>query len=152
MKTSEDGINFIVGFEGKLKLLADGRYTAYKCPAGVWTIYAGCTEGVHEGMIVTEDQGKLMLAHELKKAEAAINRLVTVPLTQTQFDVLVSFTYNVGVSALQHSTLLRDVNKHDFAAVPAQLALWIHGGGKVLPGLVRRRKEEGVKWASTYSI
>ncbi|MEQ1652506.1 MAG: hypothetical protein ABL897_08470, partial [Hyphomicrobium sp.] len=60
MNLSAAGLDLIISSEGKLKALSDGRYIAYRCPAGVPTIYTGCTEGVKDGMIVTEDEGKAM--------------------------------------------------------------------------------------------
>ena len=66
----------------------------------------------------------------------------TVPLNQNQFDALVSFVYNLGAGAFEGSTLLKDLNAHNFAAVPGQLEEWVHAGSQVLPGLVARRKAE----------
>jgi lysozyme len=142
MKISQGGIDFIVRFEGLLKKLPDGRYTAYKCPAGVWTIYAGCTEGVHRGMIVTDAEGRAMFARELAKFEAVVNRLVKVPLNQNEFDALVSFAYNCGEGALARSSILKRLNTGDRKGAAAAFGAWNKGGGRVLPGLVRRRKEE----------
>lgn len=142
MNLSDKGLDFIVSFEGLLKKLPDGRYIAYRCPANVATIYAGCTEGVTDGMIVTEDEGKAMFRRELAKHEAAVRRLVTVDLTQNQFDALVSFSYNVGTGALQRSTLLKHLNKGDYARAASHFADFKKAGGKVLKGLVRRRAAE----------
>ncbi|NDD75636.1 MAG: lysozyme [Gammaproteobacteria bacterium] len=142
MVLSDAGLDFITSFEGKLKPIGDGKYVAYKCPAGVWTIYAGCTEGVHAGMIITEEEGAEMMRHELAKHEKAVRDLVTVDLTQSQYDALVSFSYNVGTGALSKSTLLKKLNAGDYAGAAARFADWNKGGGKVLPGLVRRRAAE----------
>lgn len=142
MQLSDKGLDFIVSFEGKLKRLSDGRYIAYRCPANVLTVYAGCTEGVTEGMIVTEDEGRAMFRRELAKHEAAVRRLVTVDLTQSQFDALVSFSYNVGAGALQKSTLLKYLNAGDYARAASHFADYKKAGGKVLKGLVRRRAAE----------
>lgn len=146
MDISQRGIDLIVSFEGKHKLLSDGRYKAYldtlaKPP--VWTIYCGLTRGVHEGMICTAEEGDKMFAKELAIYEDAVERLITVPLNQNQFDALTSFTYNCGVGALQNSTLRRVLNQGKYEQVPAQLMRWVHAGGKEWPGLVRRRKAEG---------
>lgn len=113
MKISGYGIKKIVGYESKLKKLGDGRYIAYRCPAGVLTIYAGCTKNVTEGMIVSEAEGEAMFATELKKCESDVLKLVTVDLNQNEFDALVSFVYNCGPGALQKSTLLKRLNKGD---------------------------------------
>lgn len=140
MKISSDGLNAIKAFEGLY-------LKAYRCPAGVLTIGWGCTEGVYEGQIITRAQAETLLQRELMRFEDGVRALVKVPLTQHQFDALVSFSYNVGLSALGRSTLLRKLNAGDYAAVPAQLARWNQGGGRVLAGLVKRRRIEGEMWS-----
>lgn len=142
MNLSSRGLDFIVSFEGLLKKLPDGRYIAYRCPANVATIYAGCTEGVTDGMIVTEDEGKAMFRRELAKHEAAVRRLVKVDLTQNQFDALVSLSFNIGSGALGKSTLLKHLNKGDYARAASHFHDFKKAGGKVLKGLVRRRAAE----------
>jgi lysozyme len=142
MKLSQAGIDFIVSFEGKHRALGDGRYIAYRCPAGVWTIHAGVTEGVKEGMIVTEAEGCAMFYRELAKFEDAVTRLVTVPLNQNEYDSLVSFAYNCGEGALARSSILKQLNAGNREAAARGFALWNRGGGRVLPGLVRRRRDE----------
>jgi lysozyme len=146
MDISQRGIDLIVSFEGKHKDIGGGKYRAYldklaKPP--VWTIYCGLTRGVHEGMSVSVDEGDKMFAKELAIYEDAVERLVSVPLNQNQFDALVSFTYNCGVGALQNSTLRKVLNQGKYEQVPAQLARWVHAGGVEYAGLVRRRKAEG---------
>lgn len=142
MHISKRGLDLIYHFEGRLKKLPDGRYKAYRCPAGVWTIYAGCTEGVRPGMIVTEDEGEAMFRAELAKFERAVERLVTCQMTQCQFDALVSFAYNVGVGGLGKSSVLRHFNAGRIEQAAKAFHLWNKGGGRVLPGLVRRRAAE----------
>jgi lysozyme len=142
MKLSQAGIDFIVSFEGKHRALGDGRYIAYRCPAGVWTIHAGVTEGVKPGMVVTEAEGCAMFYRELSKFEDAVNRLVTVPLNQNEYDSLVSFAYNCGEGALARSSILKQLNAGNREAAARGFALWNRGGGRVLPGLVRRRRDE----------
>lgn len=142
MKLSTAGLDLIIEFEGLHEKMPDGRYKAYRCPAGVWTIYAGCTEGVSDGMVVTEEQGKAMLALEMAKHEAAVERLVKAPLTQGQFDALVSFSYNVGAGALEGSTLLKLLNAGDYAGARGQFSRWTKAAGVELAGLVRRRARE----------
>lgn len=145
-KTSAGGLTKITGYEGKLKKLGDGRYIAYRCPANVPTIYIGCTHGVHDGMIVTEEQGMAMFAAELEKKEAAVLRLVTVPLNQNEFDALVSFTYNCGEGALASSSILKRLNRGDRSGAAKAFAAWnkakVNGKMKVLRGLVQRRASE----------
>lgn len=152
MNISDRGLSLILEFEGKLKPLGDGRYVAYRCPAGVWTIYAGCTDGVHEGQTCTEDEGREMFRRELDKHERIVSRLVTVDLTQGQFDSLVSFSYNCG--GLAGSTLLRKLNSGDVVGASNEFRNWTKAkdpktGRRVeLAGLVRRRKAEAALFVS----
>ena len=140
MKTSQAGKDLIISFEGI-------RLQAYKCPAGVWTIGVGSTvPAVHAGEVITKQQALARFDKDLTKFENAVDRLVKVPLTQNQFDALVSFTFNVGEGALAKSTLLKKLNAADYDAVPAELMKWTKGGGKELPGLVRRRRAEAAMW------
>ena len=77
-------------------------------------------------------------------AERAVLRLIKVPLTDGQFDALVSFTFNLGSGALQRSTLRRKVNREEHEEVPAEFLRWVWAGGRKLRGLVRRRAAESV--------
>jgi len=107
-----------------------------------WTIGYGHIEGVKQGDICTDAQADAWLISDLAFAEHAVNRLVTVPLSQHQFDALVDFTFNLGVSSLAKSTLLAKLNSGDYAGADAEFAKWVRGGGRVLPGLVKRRALE----------
>ena len=115
---------------------------AYRCPAGVWTIGYGHTAGVAPGMVCTEDEAKQMLAEDLTGFAKAVADLVTVDVTAGQFIALLSFSYNCGVGALRNSTLLRLLNAGKTQEAAEQFGRWTRGGGKVLPGLVRRREME----------
>ena len=75
-------------------------------------------------------------------------RLVTVPLTDGQFDALTSFTFNLGGGALQRSTLRRKVNREEHSAVPGEFRRWVWAGGRKLKGLVRRREAEAALYGS----
>lgn len=129
------GLALIKRFEGlELK--------AYKCPAGIWTIGYGSTgKHVKPGLVITEAQAEALLMEDAKRFEERVNRLVTVPLTQEQFDALVSFDFNTG--ALHSSTLLKKLNAGGYADVPTELNKWVKSKGKTLDGLVSRRKAEG---------
>lgn len=145
MKTSNGGLGIIKKHEGL-------RLRAYLCPAGVPTIGYGHTgtvtaEDVRRGFTISEEAAERLLRADLKTAERAINDLVRVPLAQHEFDALASFVFNVGRGAFERSTLLRLLNKGIKATVPEQLARWNKGGGRILPGLVARRAEEGALWA-----
>ena len=140
MRISQAGKDLIISFEGI-------RLQAYKCPAGVWTIGVGSTQPpVSPGEEITKKEAMDRFDRDLVKFEKAVDRLVTVPLTQNQFDALVSFTFNVGEGALAKSTLLKKLNAGNYDAVPAELMKWTRGGGKELPGLVRRRRAECAMW------
>ncbi|KPL27420.1 MAG: hypothetical protein AMJ72_08945, partial [Acidithiobacillales bacterium SM1_46] len=127
------------------------RLTAYLCPAKVWTIGYGHTSAagaptVTPGMKITRAKATEILKSDLAVFERGVGNLVKVDLSQNQFDVLVSFAFNCGLGALGKSTLLKRVNAGRFDAVPAELMKWTKGGGKVLPGLVRRRRAEAEMW------
>jgi len=142
MRTSENGLQLITAHEGF-------RSKPYLCPAGVPTIGYGSTfypDGLKvtlQDRPVTEAEATALLAAALEGFEGAVNDLVTATITQVQFDALVSFVYNVGRNAFVKSTLLRKVNANpNDPTIYAEFARWNKGGGKVLPGLVKRRKEE----------
>jgi lysozyme len=97
---------------------------------------------------LTAAQAQELLQKDLARAEAAVSFAVRVPLSQGQFDALVSFAFNVGAAALQHSTLVRLLNAGDYAGVPAQLRRWVYAGGAVAPGLVTRRAQEAQQWGA----
>ncbi len=134
-KTSQTGINLIKRWEGL-------RTNAYLCPANVWTIGYGHTKGVYRGMIISHLKAEELLQQDLRIYEEAINRIVKVSLTQNQFDALVSFAFNVGIGALVSSTLLKLLNEGYSKMAAKQFSRWIYAGGRVLPGLVKRRHDE----------
>lgn len=142
MKLSDEGLRLIKSFEGYHTRLADGSCASYLCPAGVATIGWGCTSGVHLGMVWTEAEAEAALRNEIARFEDGVTRLVTVPLNQHEFDALVSFSYNVGLGAFEKSTLLKRLNAGDRLGAAKAFEAWRRGGGKVLPGLVARRKRE----------
>lgn len=121
------------------------RLTAYRCPAGVWTIGYGHTgDDVREGMTITQREAERLLADDLRKFEEEVERVMAgVSLTQGQFDALTVFAYNVGPSAFRNSTLARMVRKNpNNPLIRGEFRRWIRAKGEVLPGLVRRREEE----------
>ena len=133
MKLSQKGLQVIKDFEGlELK--------AYVCPAGVLTIGYGSTGShVKSGMTITASDAEKLLQKDLVRFEESVNKLVKVPLTQGQYDALVSFAFNCGTNALAESTLLRLLNSGDYAGAADQFKRWTNQG---LAGLVRRRKAE----------
>ena len=136
MKTSDVGINLIKEFESFVP-------ETYICPAGKPTI--GYGHVVRPGEVfttITEEEGCALLAEDLVPREESVGKLVRVGLSQAQFDALVSFVYNVGHGAFNMSTLLRKLNNRDYLGAAAEFQRWKYGGGRVLPGLVRRRRRE----------
>ena len=140
MKASKDCIDLIKRFEGC-------RLKAYKCPANVWTIGCGHTglvngKPITEGMTITELMANTLLAIDLQKFENTINRLVKKPLTQAEFDSLVSFVFNVGEGNFAKSTMLKLLNQGHFDLAAQQFERWIYAKGKALNGLKKRRLAE----------
>ena len=135
MKTSEEGISLIKKFEGC-------KLEAYLDAVDVPTIAYGRTKDVKIGDICTQQQAEDWLEEELVEYEGYVNEAVKVELTQPQFDSLVSWTYNLGPSNLNRSSMLRVLNASDYDNVPEQIMRWNKAGGRVLPGLVRRREAE----------
>ena len=133
MKTSQRGINLIKQFEGV-------RLTAYKCPAGVYTIGYGHTRGVKRGMKITEEEASAFLAADLRNSEKAVERYDSIyHWNQNEFDALVSFTFNCGAANLR--SLLRN-GRRSRTQIAETLPLYRKAGGKVLKGLERRRAAE----------
>lgn len=137
MKISQEGIALIKKFEGC-------ELMAYQCSAGVWTIGYGHTKGIEEGMEITQQEAEDMLVEELHEYENYINDNVTAPLSQNQFDAMVSWVYNLGPANLKSSTLLKVLNAGNYDDVPFQIRRWNKAGGVTLDGLIRRREAEAL--------
>ena len=139
-KTSANGRKFIELWEGLyLHTYNDGT--------GVLTIGYGHTTAagpptVQAGQTVSQEQADMILADDLGIVEKIVNKLVMASINQNQFDALVSFEFNTG--GLGRSSLLRAVNASDWSAVPRGFGIWDQGGGRIMQGLVRRRKAEVV--------
>lgn len=135
MKTSNKGIDLIKKYEGF-------RAKAYKCPADKWTIGYGHTRNVKPTDVITLHEAERFLRQDVEFAEKEVNRH-NLDINQNQFDALVSFVFNLGVGNFARSTLLRKIksNPND-PTIRKEFERWIYAGGKVLNGLVRRRKEE----------
>jgi len=93
-------------------------------------------------MTITKDRAEQLLAEDISRFEPEGDRLVKVPISQNQWDALMSFTYNLGAANLESSTLLKLLNAKDFQGAAAQFPRWNKAGGKVLNGLVKRRAAE----------
>ena len=137
MKISAEGLALIKKFEGC-------ELEAYQDAVGVWTIGYGHIKGVKEGMTITKQQAEEMLLEELVEYENYVLEAVNHQLDQCMFDALVSWTYNLGPSNLNASTMLKVLNAGDYDGVPEKIKRWNKAGGKVLQGLVRRREAEAL--------
>jgi len=116
---------------------------AYRCPRGIWTCGRGSTgPDVVASTIWTAEECEQRFDADLRKFEAGVEKLVKVRLSDNQFSALVSFAYNLGLSALSGSTLLRKLNAGEHGKAAEEFGRWIHAGGAVLPGLIRRRAAE----------
>lgn len=132
---SDAGLKLIKEYEGF-------RSNAYKCPAGVWTIGYGSTAGVRPGQWISEADAEARLREEVKRYERGILAALTVDPTQNQFDALVSLAYNCGIRAIARSSVVKFHNRKEFDRAADAFLMWNRGGGVVLPGLTRRRREE----------
>jgi lysozyme len=139
MKTSASGLALIKIHEG-LSLVP------YRCPAGVWTIGYGHAMRSQEVAKYTngisEAEAGALLLMDVALAEAALRRLVNVPLTVGQFDALVSFVFNLGAGRFQASTRRMKLKRGDYEAAAQEFPKWVWAAGQKLPGLIRRRHDE----------
>ena len=152
MKVSDKAIKAIIHHEGV-------RYKPYRCPANLWTIGVGSVLYPKQGLmtlserllmpldpkdnrIFTKDEVDAILKADLQRFERGVLRYCPNSLTQGQFDALVSFSFNVGLGTLQRSTLRQKHNRGDFDGAATEFMKYTKGGGKVLKGLVNRRKDE----------
>lgn len=130
---------FIEDWEGR-------RLAAYKCSAGVWTIGVGHTDGVAEGMTITQQQADAWLIEDIAKAQRELAKFINVKVSEGQFIALVSLAFNVGAANVVQKCpkLMRAVNCGDVDEAAHQMLDIVKAGGQVLPGLVKRRKAEAV--------
>ena len=133
------GFAFLVlilgGFEGY-------RTVAYRDIVGIWTICAGHTEGVRPGDIRTMPECRALLNAEAQEYWDEVDRLVIPPMKPREQIAFTSLAYNIGIDAFARSTLLRYANAGNMPAACLQILRWNMAGGKVVPGLVKRRKAE----------
>ena len=153
MRASDD----LVGsdeFRAMLTNFEGVRLKAYRDSVGVLTIGYGSTGDVREGDTITMERAEELLAEDVSRFEVYVNEFVTVPLTQYQFDAILSFTFNLGQGTLSRSTLLKRLNDGKYDDVPDQIRRYHYAGGKDchLPssncyGIVRRREAEAVMFS-----
>src|SRR6185437_14712900 len=135
MKHSAVAVALVREFEGC-------RLTSYQDQGGVWTIGYGHTQGIGPNQVCTEEQALAWLDDDLATADAAVNRLVSVTLTQNQFDALVDFVFNVGSGNFTTSSLLKFLNLGQSLLAAKEFRRWDHVAGKESTGLERRRLAE----------
>jgi lysozyme len=141
------------------------RFNPYRCPAKLWTIGVGHVLYPEQGKLKIEDRDAYplrpednrkfsveevdyILAADLQRFERGVEKFVPVPLTQGQFDALVSFSFNVGLGTLQRSTLRAKMNRGDKEGAAEELLKYCMAGGKILKGLQNRRIDERAMFLS----
>lgn len=133
MVVDEKGYNLIKQFEGL-------RLTAYRCPAGKWTIGYGHTKGVKKGMYISEAVATHFLIQDVQRVEPTINSYDGIyHWTQNEFDALASFAFNCGIGNLKK---LLKYGQRTKSQIADAILLYNKANGRVLKGLVRRRKAE----------
>ena len=139
MRISDKGLDIIKAHEGL-------RLDAYQDQAGIWTIgygHANHGMGVNPSMVITKQEADTLLRQDAQTAENAVNSQITAPLTQSQFDALASWTFNLGGGSLYNSTLKQKVNADPTdSSIYDEFMRWVNAGGQVSNGLVKRRKSE----------
>jgi lysozyme len=158
MKVSEKCIHMIKHHEGV-------RTKPYRCPALLWTVGIGhVIDPSHIGVklderrnlpipqgwdrVLSMDEVDAILANDLASFERGVLRLCPTGLTQPRFDSLVSFSFNVGLGNLQRSSIRMKHNRGEFQEAAEAFMQWTKAGGKELPGLVKRRKDERALYLS----
>ena len=141
MQISNKGIQLIKHYEGV-------RNKPYRDCVGLWTVGVGHLIG--DGKSLPESWNKLftteevdaLLKQDLVRFERGVQKLLPVPLTQNQFDALISFSFNLGLGVLQRSTLRQNILRKDFKGAAEEFLKYVRAGGKIVKGLVTRRNDE----------
>lgn len=158
MNVSAKAIEMIKHHEGV-------RFKPYRCPAKLWTIGVGHVMYPSQGALpverrmevelrpednrtFTKDEVDAILANDLSSFERGVARMCPTGLTQGRFDALVSISFNFGLGTLQRSSIRMKHNRGEFDAAADAFLLYTKGGGKILPGLVKRRNDERALYLS----
>ena len=142
MKIDKYGEKLIKNFES-CKLTAYKADKSEKYYTIGWGHYGA---DVKKDMKISKDTAEKLFRNDIKYFETSVNSCLKVKITQSMFNALVSFTYNVGFSAFKNSTLLKYVNKSQFKKASKEFKKWNKCGGKVLKGLVKRRLLEKIEF------
>ncbi|HAT3796136.1 TPA: lysozyme [Serratia marcescens] len=135
LHTSEAGLRLLADFEGC-------RLSPYQCSANVWTSGIGHTAGVVPGKVISERQAAVNLVTDVYRVEHAIGRCMPVTMPQPVYDAVVSFAFNVGVTAACGSTLAGFIKQLHWRSACEQLSRWVYVNGVKNRGLERRRGAE----------
>ncbi|WBF43953.1 lysozyme [Serratia rubidaea] len=135
VQTSPAGLRLLADFEGC-------QLSPYQCQAGVWTSGIGHTSGVSPGKAISERQAAVNLVGDVYRVERGIGRCMGVAMPQPVYDAVVSFAFNVGVTAACRSTLAGFINRQQWAQACRQLPRWVYVNGVKSAGLERRRAAE----------
>ena len=141
---TKEGIELIKRFEGC-------KLSAYRCPAGVWTIGYGHTQGVYQGQEITREEAERLLASDLAKFETGVRHILGASATgmrENKIDALVSLAFNIGLGAFKNSTLVKKIKQADgVEAVCRQFLRWRFVGKRTSKGLLRRRVAEAERYS-----
>ena len=142
MRISDAGLALIKRFEGF-------STDVYVCSGGKKTIGYGHVIGEDEKITIPlpKDEAEEVLREDCRIAEAAVLRQIRAPLTQSQFDALVSWVFNLGEGRMQASTLRRVINRGSHREAPREIRRWVYAGGRKMAGLARRREAEAALYA-----
>lgn len=127
--------DFVKRWEGR-------ELKAYQCSAGKWTIGYGHVNGVQEGDEISPAEAEQLLVEDLTAISDGLNRLVNVPVSESQYIALLSLAFNIGATALKKSTLLFHLNHGRYDEAAEEFDKWVYASGKVSEGLKHRRAAE----------
>lgn len=151
MKTNESGLKLIKDFEGC-------KLHAYICPAGKWTIGYGHTKGVNKRTgKITQEQAEQLLKEDVEDFEIELDLVLRengIELNENQYSAIISFCFNLGINNFINSTLFKVIKKdpENYKEIDKQFMRWVYGGGKILPGLMKRRAAESLLYQTPPKI
>ena len=141
MNLSAEGLNLIKRFEGV-------RNRPYRCSAGLWTVGVGHLIGDGKSLpeswnrTFTKEEIDALLIRDISRFERGVRMYIKVPLRQSEFDALCSFSFNLGLGTLQRSTLRQKINRYDKEGAAKEILKYCRAGGKIIKGLQIRREAE----------